>query len=104
MNPYLVLCLPPDADDQTIRQAYLKAVKESPPDSNPTRFQAVSRAYEQIKDQARRHRHTLFDRDCPAESPVDALVRYARYRKDFQPLSISAMKEFLGAAAKMGGK
>jgi DnaJ-class molecular chaperone len=103
MNPYLVLDVPAGANDQTIRQAYLKAVKESPPESNPIRFQEVSQAYENIKDQESRHRHILFNHDCPANSPLNALARYASHRR-LDPLPFDSMKEFLRAAAKYGGK
>jgi curved DNA-binding protein CbpA len=103
MNPYLVLAVPPEADDQTIRQAYLKAVKESPPEADPKRFQAVSQAYEKIKDQESRHRHILFNSECPASSPLDALARYAAHRR-LEPLPFDAMKEFLRSVAGSGGK
>jgi DnaJ-class molecular chaperone len=81
----------------------LKALKESPPEANPKRFQAVSQAYEKIKDQESRHRHILFNHDCPAGSPLDVLARYASHRR-LQPLPFDAMKEFLRSAAKSGGK
>jgi len=103
MNPYLVLGVSAGANDQTIRQAYLNAIRESPPEADPKRFQAVSQAYEKIKDQASRHRHELFNRDCPASSPLDALARYASHRLP-EPLPYEAMKEFLRAASRSGGK
>ena len=104
MNPYLVLDVPLNADDQTIRQAYLKAVKGSPPEAAPERFQAVRQAYEKIKDQVGRHRYVLLDEDCPGRSPLDALARYASHRRPFDPLPFAAMKEFLVAVAKPGAK
>lgn len=104
MNPYLVLGVPSEANDQTIRQAYLNAIKESPPETNPKRFQAVSQAYEKIKDQESRHRHILFNRDCPASSPLDVLARYASHRRRLDPLPFDAMKEFLRSVARIGGK
>jgi curved DNA-binding protein CbpA len=103
MNPYLVLGVPAEADDQTIRQAYLIAIRESPPEADPKRFQAVSQAYEKIKDQASRHRHILFNHDCPASSPLDALAHYASHRRP-APLPFEAMKEFLRSASRSGGK
>jgi curved DNA-binding protein CbpA len=103
MNPYLVLDLQADADDPAIRQAYLKAIKESPPEADPKRFQAVSQAYEKIKDQEHRHLHILFDHDCPANSPLDVLPRYASHRR-LDPLPFDAMKEFLRSMSKSGGK
>jgi curved DNA-binding protein CbpA len=103
MNPYLVLGVPSEANDQTIRQAYLNAIKESPPEVDPKRFQAVSQAYEKIKDQESRHRHILFNRDCPASSPLDALARYASQRR-LEPLPFDTMKEFLRSVARSGRK
>ena len=100
MNPYLVLGVPVEADDQVIRQAYLQAIKESPPDSDPKRFQAVSQAYQKIKDQPSRHQHYLFNQDCPADSPLDALARHAGQRRDFEPLDFAAMKEYLTAMGR----
>lgn len=104
MNPYLVLGLSANADDRDIRRAYLEAIRESPPDSDPKRFQSVSQAYEQIKDQSSRHRYILFNRESPADGPLDALVRYAGCRRQFEPLPFDAMKELLRAQAMPGGK
>jgi DnaJ-class molecular chaperone len=104
MNPYLVLGVPSGANDQTIRRAYLEAIKQSPPEADPKRFQAASQAYEKIKDQESRHRHILFDHDCPANSPLDALARYASHCRHLDPPAFDAMKEFLRAAARSGGK
>ena len=103
MNPYLVLGLPPEADDQTIRQAYLKAVKEASPDTHPERFQVVSQAYEKIKDEASRRQHLLFHGDCPGASPLDTLARYASHHH-FEPLPFAAMQELLRSLAKPAGK
>jgi hypothetical protein len=63
----------------------------------------VSQAYEKIKDRESRHRHILFDHDCPAGSPLDAVARYAGHRR-LEPLPFDDMKEFLRAAARSGGK
>ncbi|MSU62590.1 MAG: J domain-containing protein [Pedosphaera sp.] len=100
MNPYLILNLPPDADDQAVRRAYLEAIKLSPPDHDPKRFQAVSVAYEKIKDEPSRHRYTLFDRTPPGDSPLDVFFQWAHLRRQFQPLPLEAMKEWLRACSK----
>ncbi len=50
MDPYQVLNISPDADDQAIRQAYLAAAREFTPDQSPERFQRIAAAYEKIKD------------------------------------------------------
>lgn len=94
MNPYLVLGVAPSADDAAIRHAYLAAVRESPPDTHPTRFQAVSTAYERIKDEPSRLRYLLFNQECPGDSPLDSALRFARLRPP-APLPFEAMKAYL---------
>ncbi len=100
MNPYLVLGVPLNSDDQTIRRAYVDSIKLAPPDVDPIRFQAVNTAYESIKTEAHRHRHTLFDVTPPGDSPLDAFVRYVQLRRPPQPLSFETMKELLRACTK----
>jgi len=95
MNPYLVLGVPREADDATIRRAYLEAIKLAPPDRDPLRFQALNVAYEQIKDETSRHRYTLFNCVPPGDSPLDAFVAYVRLRPQKPPLPAEVMKEFL---------
>jgi curved DNA-binding protein CbpA len=101
MNPYLVLGVPLDADDEAIRRAYLSALKLAPPDLAPQRFQDINTAYEQIKDEPSRHRRTLFNEAPPGDSPLDVFLRYARLRSHAQPLSFEAMKEFLRSCSKI---
>jgi curved DNA-binding protein CbpA len=100
MNPYLVLNVPLKADDKTIRKAYLEAVKVASPDTNPKRFQALSEAYEKIKDESSRQQYYLFNRACPGDSPLDAFIRFAQLRPKTKPLPVEAMKEFLRACLK----
>ncbi len=95
MNPYLILGVTPQATDADIRAAYLDAVKQATPDTNPVRFQAVCTAYEKIKDPARRLEYLLFNQDCPGDSPLEAVVRCAQTRRPPVPLPMAAMKEYL---------
>ena len=101
MNPYLVLGVPLDADDETIRRAYLAALKLAPPDLAPQRFQDINTAYEQIKDEPSRHRRTLFNQTPPGDSPLDVFLRYAQLRTHAQPLSFESMKKFLRSFSKV---
>jgi curved DNA-binding protein CbpA len=100
MNPYLILGVPTGADDQQIRQAYLEAIKQAPPDTHPQRFQEASQAYESIKDQSQRLKFYLFDEGPAGDSPMDAFLRYLRVRSPFKPLPFEAMKEYLRACSK----
>jgi curved DNA-binding protein CbpA len=95
MNPFLVLGVQRGAGDAEIRQAYLDAVKQAPPESDPERFASLNRAYEAIKDEKSRIRHALFGQDCPGNSPLDALVRHGRLQGPPRPPAFETMKYFL---------
>ena len=100
MNPYLVLGVPRDADDQAIRRAYLAGLKDATPESNPVQFKALAAAYEQIKDEPSRHRHELFDTTSPGDSPLDVFLSHVQHGPRPAPLSFEAMKEMLRACSK----
>ncbi|MBI4026382.1 MAG: J domain-containing protein [Verrucomicrobia bacterium] len=101
MNPHLVLDVPLDADDNRIRKTYLAAVKASPPDTHPVRFQQISEAYQKIKDEPSRLKYHLFNKSCPGDSPLDVFIRHARINLKPKPLSFEAMKGFLRSCAKI---
>lgn len=60
-DPYQVLGLPADADDQAIRLRYLQLVRQFTPEHHPERFAAIRAAYESLKDLSTRLEHRLFD-------------------------------------------
>jgi curved DNA-binding protein CbpA len=100
MNPYRLLHVSRDSDDSMIRQAYLSALRETPPDSDPHRFAALNRAYESIKDERSRISYELFNAEPDGDSPIDALVRRARADGPPEPLPLEAMKNYLRKLAK----
>ncbi|HLW67273.1 MAG TPA: J domain-containing protein [Gemmataceae bacterium] len=71
-DPYSVLELPAEADDETIRRKYLELVRRYPPEQNPERFAAVRAAYEALKDVNTRVRHRLFERG--RKETIDTLI------------------------------
>ena len=74
-NPYRLLGVPPTADDETIRHAYLAAIRRCPPERDAGRFAALRTAYESVRDERRRLKHELFDAQMPTlEELFDALV------------------------------
>jgi curved DNA-binding protein CbpA len=60
MNPFAVLGLEETADDEAIRDAYLTALRTSPPDRDPEGFRRIRDAYEQLRDKERRLALRLF--------------------------------------------
>lgn len=68
-NPFALLGIDEEADDAAVRQAYLRRVRESPPDRDPERFQTVRAAYEQIATPRQRLAYRVFQppvADLPA--------------------------------------
>jgi DnaJ-class molecular chaperone len=82
-DPYLVLGVPRQASGADIARAYKRAARASHPDSgapgSAERFQAVSDAYDVLRDP---HRRVMYDRSHPLIRPRAAdergsSVRYA---------------------------
>lgn len=70
-DPYRILGVTSEADDDTIRAAYLAAVRACPPERDAARFEQVRAAYETIGTAGARLAHALFDATIP--SPEDML-------------------------------
>ena len=60
MNPFAVLGLDEDADDEAVRAAYLAGIRRSPPDRDPEGFRRIRDAYEALRDAERRRALRLF--------------------------------------------
>ena len=65
MDPYVVLDLPPDSDDEMIRRRYLELVRRHSPERDPKRFAEIRQAYEQLKDATTRLKQRLFQPGKP---------------------------------------
>ena len=100
MNPYIVLGVTPEADDKTIRSAYLEGIREAPPERDPERFKALSTAYHRIKDEKSRHEYELFNRDSPGNSPLEVFLTFARCCAKPTPMPYETMKEYLRLCSK----
>jgi curved DNA-binding protein CbpA len=71
-DPYQILELPPDSDDEAIRRRYLELVRRYSPERFPEKFAAVRSAYESLRDLETRLRHRLFE--AGKNETVDALI------------------------------
>jgi len=54
-----ILGVAADADEKTLREAYLQKVREHPPDRDPDRFEQIRDAYEHLRDPRTRARQVL---------------------------------------------
>ena len=100
MNPYARLGIPADADDETIRAAYLAAIKRFPPERYPDRFTAISEAYHALQDEDARLRHLLFETDSGAASPMDIVSAHFAAGDRRRPPEMDVLKHFLRQCLK----
>ena len=71
-DPRQVLGVAPEAGDEEIRAAYLRKVKEYPPDRSPREFEKVRDAYEILRDPRRRTQQMMLSTD-PKQSLASLL-------------------------------
>jgi curved DNA-binding protein CbpA len=73
-DPRQILGVGLEAGDEEVRSAYLRKVKEYPPDRSPREFERVRDAYEMLRDPRQRTRNLLLSADPrqPLASLVDA--------------------------------
>jgi len=85
-DPYAVLDLPPDSDDDTIRRRYLELVRQFSPEHHPEKFAAVRQAYESLRDLNTRLRYRLFE--AGNKESVDALIEEVTCRSSRRRMSL----------------
>ena len=68
-DPKKILGIEHDASQDDIRAAYLRKVKEFPPERAPEEFERIRDAYEILRDPYRRAAHLLFSVDPSAPLP-----------------------------------
>ncbi|MEA3465921.1 MAG: DnaJ domain-containing protein [Thermodesulfobacteriota bacterium] len=73
-SPYTILGVSEKSDDHNIKQAYLEAVRNNPPDREPVKFREIRIAYESIATHKDRLRYELFDTSKPDSIEIAELV------------------------------
>jgi curved DNA-binding protein CbpA len=92
-DPYDVLGLAADADDETIRRRYLELVRQFTPEHHPERFAAVRQAYESLRDLNTRLRYRLFE--AGKRETVDAIIEELACRNKRARLSLQQLLAML---------
>ncbi len=80
-DPREILGVAPSAGDEEIRAAYLRKVKENPPDRAAAAFERIRDAYEILRDPRRRALYLLLaaDPDAPLVSLLPARTPERRF-------------------------
>lgn len=88
-DPYEVLGLPADSDDEAIRRRYLELVRQFPPEHQPQKFAAIRAAYEALRDLNTRLRYRLFE--AGKKETIDALIEEIACRSPRRRLSLKTL-------------
>jgi curved DNA-binding protein CbpA len=88
-DPYAVLGLPPESDDDTIRRRYLELVRQFSPEQHPEKFAQVRRAYENLRDLNTRLRYRLFE--AGKHESVDAIIEEITCRNSRRRVSLETL-------------
>lgn len=88
-DPYEVLELAVDSDDDAIRRRYLELVKKFSPEQHPQKFAAIRQAYESLRDLDTRLRHRLFE--AGKHESIDALIEVLQCRTARRRLSLKTL-------------
>src|ERR1700738_4325557 len=92
-DPYEVLGLPVDVDDETIRRRYLELVRQFPPEQHPERCAVAPPAYESLRDLNPRVRRRLFE--AGKKDTVDAIVEELACRSQRRRVSLTTLLSVL---------
>jgi len=95
IDPYVILSLPPDSDDEAIRQRYLELVWQFTPEHHAEKFAAIRAAYESLRDQDARLRYRLFE--AGRQETVDSILEELTCRSSRRRVSL---KQLLSVALK----
>jgi curved DNA-binding protein CbpA len=88
-DPYAVLGLPADCDDEMIRRRYLELVKQFSPERHAEKFALIRRAYESLRDLETRLRYRLFE--AGKHESIDAILEELACRTPRRRLSLQAL-------------
>jgi curved DNA-binding protein CbpA len=88
-DPYAVLGLPPDSDDEAIRRRYLELVRQFSPEHHPDRFAAIRAAYESLRDLNTRLRYRLFE--AGKNESVEAIIEEITCRTPRRRVSLRTL-------------
>lgn len=88
-DPHVVLGLPPDCDDETIRRRYLELVRQFSPEHHATRFAAIRAAYERLRDRNARVRYRLFE--AGKKETIESLVEEVACRSSRPRVSLRTL-------------
>jgi curved DNA-binding protein CbpA len=101
-DPYQILGVKPEDDDQVIRARYLERIKAHTPERDPQMFAAIRAAYEKLKNLETRVRQRVFE---PAHrDTIDSIIEEVKCRTPRRRYSLSTLLTMAREAPKTSTK
>lgn len=97
-DPYAVLGITPESDDEAVRRRYLELVREFSPEQHPQRFAEVRAAYELVKDATGRARYRLFEQG--RRDSIEQIIEEIACRTPRRRFSLPALLDNLLKAGR----
>jgi len=94
-SAYKILDVAMTADDAEVKQAYLRLVKDNPPDRDQEKFQAIHAAYSAIKDHKSRVSYSVF---TLPDMSFDTLINRALATEKNSPINADVLTQLLTAS------
>lgn len=98
MHPYQTLQVTLDDDSETIRQAYVDAIRRHPPESDPESFRLINEAYKLINTEDARLTREIGSSSSSSTvlgSPMEAALALFKSNIDPKPLAETDFYAFL---------
>jgi curved DNA-binding protein CbpA len=89
VDPYTVLGLAADSDDEAIRRRYLELVRAYSPERHPEKFAAIREAYESLRDLDTRLRYRLFE--AGKNESIEAIIEEVSCRGSRRRVSLESL-------------
>lgn len=102
IDPFTILNVDREADDDSVKRAYLAAIKVHSPETDPEGFQRCRQAYEKIADQRVRLKHDL-TRVEPTPPSVSDLFRHVVDTQKVHRPSVDQLRAVLAESANHFG-
>ncbi|MBF0310887.1 MAG: J domain-containing protein [Magnetococcales bacterium] len=97
-DPFTLLGLTPEADDDAVRKAYLQQVRLYSPERHPERFQELHAAYEQLREWRGRVACRLFS--LPDPDPGRLLAPLLQADATAPRPAVKPLQELLGESVR----
>lgn len=102
IDPFTILGVDREADDDTVKRAYLAAVKVHSPEQDPAGFQRCRAAYEKLATQRERLTYCLTRVEEEPPTVNDLMPHLASSRQDHRP-DVNQLRAVLAEAARNFG-